>query len=565
MFRILLLLILISCSGNSQKISKDDIKFKQLDSISNWFLIQNNQGKWGYADKELNIKIPIKYDDAGIFSDNGKVYIKENDKYGYYDLKGNIVIPIKYAYAWYFQDNGLAPVCVGKNKCGFIDENGKEIVPAIYSSIKFGQLDNIIAAKNASKWAFFNNKGKQITDFIFDDIYTSYKQVNNNERDTFFKNGAVLVLRKNKYEFLNEQFKPAFSQYQFDFAFPFDTNGNAVVKKNGKFGVINNLGETKVAFEKDMIQAFDKYDTGQIGSYRSQSGRTTEIYDKNFNLFIKTEDKNITSTFFKIRNKRKEVFIFKNEQSKTGVITKDKEVIIPFEYDDLREIEGTSFLWASIGDFNGIITEQGQTKIPIKYKEIYSVYDKFDNEDEIGKLLFIADGMMIDINNNVVISGYDAIAPIYYNHNNLIVSKNKKFGIIDVNKKILLPLEYDEISNWVEYGPEGKHFIVKKGKYGLIEKETFKTIIPPVYDKFDQRENLIFVSKNDKAGILDLNNKEICPFIFDEVRPHKYFGYDDGRNKLFYSKKGKKFFQITYTGKIEKEISEKEYKINTEH
>lgn len=97
----------------------------------------------------------------------------------------------------------------------------------------------------------------------------------------------------------------------------------------------------------------------------------------------------------------------------------------------------------------------------------------------------------------------------------------------------------------------------------MIEYETFRTVIPAIYDKFVQVGNLIFVTRNGKSGILDLNNKEICPLIFDEIRPYKYFRYNDGRTKA-YSKRGGKYFQINLYGKVLKQISEKEYKENTE-
>lgn len=560
MHRALLLFILLSCSGTSQKISKEDIKFKQLDSVSKWYLIRNNKGKWGYVDEGLNIKIPLRYDEAGIFSDNGRAFVKENNKYGYYDLKGNIVIPIKYSSGWYFQDNGLAPVCIEKNKCGFIDKDGKELISTIYNDTKLGQLDNIVAVKNNLNWAFFDNTGKQLTDFIFDNVYTNYKQVKNKEKDTFFENGAVLVLRKRKYEFLNKKFRPAFTEYQYDLATPFDTNGNAVVKRQGKLGVINLLGKIILPFEKDFIEPFEKYDTGKIDSYKSKSKGFIEIYDSSFNSFIKTKDRDITSYFFETDNKRKRAYIFRDQNNKKGAISKDREVIIPFEYDELTKIENEKLLIAIKNGKYGLIDESGHLKIPFNYNNLYS----FDGSGD--QILFIADEKkIINLKNRAVLDGYETIQPIYYNAKKIIVSKNKKFGVIDVNNKILLPLEYDEITNWVEYGPEERHFIMKNGQYGLVEFETFKIIIPPIYDKFMLRQNLIFASHNGKSGILDINNKEICPFVFDEIKPDKSFGYRDSNGKIFYSKKGNKFFEITLKGKIIKEISQKEYKNNTEY
>lgn len=573
-----------------------NISHKEIDNETGWIRIKlKNPDKWGYINKDSLIIIPFEYDFLNPFShglayaeNNKKKYfitkqnlklkgdydevrtfseglapIKKNGKWGFINNKGDIIIPIQYDEIDCFRSNGLCAV-TKNGKSGFINKQGAEIIPIIYDQTYQEMKDKNVIVKENGKWAVFDNNGKQISDFLYESLKRAYitdfsKDVFTRDESTFFENGAALAEIDGKYEFIDLKAQPAFPNNKFDSASVFDTFKNAIVKRNGKYGIIKTDGTFKVPLEYDFINYFD--DNHAFSEY--YNARRGEIYSI-FNRDLKKIGESYQPVYndFSVNTP---TLTYKNLQGKKGIIDWQGNIIIPFEYDNLREIEGTSLLWASKGDFNGIITEQGQTKIPIKYKEIYSVYDKFDSEDQIGKLLFITDGTMIDINNNVVISGYDSIVPIYYNHNDLIVSKNKKFGIIDINKKILLPLEYDEISNWVEYGPEGKHFIVKNGKYGLIEKETFKIIIPPVYDKFVQREDLIFAKKGNKSGIIDLNNKEVCPFVFDETRPHKYFGYFDGKNKLFYSKKGNKFFQITYTGKIEREISEKEYKINTEH
>jgi hypothetical protein len=147
-----------------------------------------------------------------------------------------------------------------------------------------------------------------------------------------------------------------------------------------------------------------------------------------------------------------------------------------------------------------------------------------------------------------------------------IVQKDKKFGIIDINHKIILPLEYDEISNWTEYGPEHSKFIKKNGKIGLIDEKTFKITIPPIYDEFRYNFGLIFVKKNNKAGIINEEGKIICDFIYDEIYPNLSDFYRGGKNEQrIYAKKGNSFFQIDATGKILKSnLTEKFVKDNYE-
>jgi len=592
----LLFIVLISCNYNSQKISKDEIDFLEKDNETGFFRGQNKKGKYGFVDKDSIVKIPFVYDFINPFDENllaytknegkefyinkeGKVIIppeygklnlfsegllsvKKNGKYGFLDKSGKLVIPFSYDGTGFFSQ-GLCVVSKG-GKYGLINKVGEIVIPIVYESVKNSDADNIVIALQKGKWAFFNSEGKQLSDFIYDNVFSGYNlnikpPSNLSAVTTYFKNGAVLVLRDNKYEFLNEKLKPAFSNNKFDSATVFDTYQNAIVKNDGKYGMVRSSGVFKVPLNFDSVEYFDN---NHLSSeyYNAKKGNVYHIFNRELN--------EIGQSFEPIYNDfsiETSTLIFRNLEHKYGMVNSRGEILISFDYDHLSKIEKSSLLYVKKDDRYGIISAKGEIKIPVIYKELMPIYDKFDDIEKLKKLLFIADGTVVDIDNRIIINKYDSIVPIFYNHNNLIVSKNKKLGIINIDKKILLPLEYDEISNWVEYGPGKKHFIKKNGKFGLIENETFKIIIPPVYDKFFHAQGLIFASKNGKAGILNTNNKELCTFIFDEVKPHKYFGYYDNQYRKFYAKKAKSFYLIALDGKILQEISEKEYIENTEH
>ncbi|MGC4128174.1 MAG: WG repeat-containing protein [Bergeyella sp.] len=600
-FVFLFILILFSCDSKSQEsgkfdLSRKNIYYSEIDSETGWYRVKlNNPDKWGFIDKDSSVVIPFEYDflnpfenglayaknnnkeffitkknlkiegdydEARIFTE-GRAAIRKNKKWGFIDESGKPVIPLIYDEVLYFEKSGLAPV--SKNgKHGFIDKNGKEIIPIIYDDAKYEQLDEIVAVKKNKKWAFFDNKSKQISEFIYDELFRAYKfdftkDIFTRDKSTFFKNGAALVLKNGKYEFINEKAEPAFKNNKFDSATVFDTYQNAIVKRNGKYGMIKPDGEFKVPLEYDFIEY---YDTNHLNSeyYNARKGKIFSIYNKNLKKIGESYEPIYND--FTIENP---TITYKNLKGKYGIADWQGNTIIPFEYDEINKIEPSSFLMAKKGENYGVISKDGKIKIPIKYKFLDSVYDKFDDEKLRNQFLFIADGKLIDINNNVIIDGYNSITPIFYNHSKLIVAKNKKFGIIDINKKILLPIEYDEISNWVEYGPKNRHFIVKNGKTGLIEYETFKTIIPPVYEDFRQRMNLIFARRNNKYGILTIDNQTLCPFKYDKILPHRSFGFGaDEESGFIFAKEGKKYYQIKENGEKIKEISQKEFKENTE-
>lgn len=577
-----LLCFLISCHSNSQKISKNEIDYIEKDKETGFFRVHNKKGKYGYINKDSIIQIPFDYDFINPFDDNllaytknngkefyintkgeiiippdygklnlfseGLLSVKKNGKYGFLDPKGKVVIPFDFDETGFFCQ-GLCTV--SKNdKYGFINKLGEIVVPISYESVGNSHADDIVIASQKGKWGFFNSQGKQISDFIFDKVFSGYNlnikaPSNLSEVTTYFKNGAVLVFKDNKYEFLNEKIKPAFPDNKFDSASVFDTYQNAIVKRNDKYGMIKPNGEAKIPIEYDFIEYFDS-NHNSSEYYNAKKGKIYTIFNRNL--------KKIGESFEPVYNDFSSdtpTLIFKNLKNKYGMINSEGQILIPFDFDEMFEIEGTEFYRVSKDNKFGVIDEKGKLRIPILYKGIYSLYDKFDDEDLLKKSLFVADNKVINIDNQIVIDGYSSITPIFNNHNYFIVSKNKKFGIIDVNKKIILPLEYDEISNWTEYGPRHSKFIVKNGETGLIDHETFKITIPPIYDKFRYLNGLIFAKKQNKEGIINEEGKILCDFIYDEIYPNldDFYRYDNHEPRI-YAKKRNLYLQINAEGKV---------------
>ncbi|WP_185246478.1 WG repeat-containing protein [Chryseobacterium bernardetii] len=587
MLKYLSLIFFISCIQNNSKITRKDIDYFEKDKHANLFRIHHKNGKWGFVDKDTVTIIPFIYDFINPFDENGLAYVKDKGKefyinkegkviipsdydelglfsegmlsakrkgkYGFLNIKGDLIIPMIYDGVGFFSQ-GLCIVSKNK-KYGLIDRRGKVIIPIVYDAADKSHADSIVVVSENRKWAFFDSKGKQLSDFIYEKVFSGYNAnipppSNISEVTTYFQNGAVLILKENKYEFLNEKIRPAFHENKFDSASVFDTYKNAIVKRNGKYGIIKPDGFAKVPIEYDWVGYFDtNHNSSEY--YNAKKGKIFHIYNKDLKKIGESYEP--VSNDFSVSTPN---LIFKNLKGQYGMVNLTGSIVIPFEYNELEKLNQGLFLGKKNGKV-GIFDKNGGLKIPFEYKNL----DELDGNDQ----LFIADNTIIELDNKPILFGYDRITPIYYNSLRFIASKNKKYGIIDIKNKILLPLEYDEISNWVEYGPEKRHFIVKKGKHGLIENETFRIIIPPVYDEFIQRRGVIFAHRNGKSGILDINNKEVCPFIFDEIRPAYFFGIGYSEDdKRIYSKKDNKFYEITLTGKIIKEISKKEYKNNTE-
>lgn len=62
----------------------------------------------------------------------------------------------------------------------------------------------------------------------------------------------------------------------------------------------------------------------------------------------------------------------------------------------------------------------------------------------------------------------------YFSDNLIIVSQNKKYGIVDISNKNVIPLEYDKIYlDWYKIYYENQEpeiYVLKKGIYSQLDK-----------------------------------------------------------------------------------------------
>ncbi len=588
----LLIFLMLSCETKSQEskvdLSQQNISYQEIDKETAWKrVLLNKPKKWGFIDDKGEIKIPFVYDFVNPFENgiaytkngnkeffinqkneivingdydkmdifsNGLANVEKNKKVGYINAKGELVIPLKYDTGGYFNQKGLAEVSLNK-KWGFVNKQGEEVIPIIYEMVKSEQLDGLVIARKNYKWAFFDNKGKQLSDFLYTDVQRAWK----NDRTTFFENGPASVQLSGKYSFLNKDLKPAFSNAVFDSATSFDSNRNSIVMNKGKFGIIKDDGKYAVPLQYDLIENFNSNGNPNPRFYLFKKGNMRGLFNKNLKKIAESKIDDYSSSF----NLQGDYISFQNFKGKYGLIDAEGNEKIPFIYDESLYFDGDDFSIAQKNNRFGIINFNNVALVPISYLSLYTVFDQWDEKPKGSSNYFVAKSengaKIIDLHNKTILAGYDSIDPIFNDHFKFVVEKNHKFGIVDLKNKIILPLEYDEISNWTEYGPRHSKFIVKNGKTGLIDHESFKITIPTIYDQFRYLNGLIFAKRNGKAGIITEEGKILCDFVYDEIYPNTsdFFGYSKGEPRI-YARRGKSYFQIDPTGNVLKSgLSEK--------
>lgn len=170
-----------------------------------------------------------------------------------------------------------------------------------------------------------------------------------------------------------------------------------------------------------------------------------------------------------------------NLNYKFGLYDKyNEKEIIPVLYDNLSYINDETII-ARNGEGEGIININQKNIIPFKYNFIQYINDSF----------------MIALNSD------------------------GKYGVINISNEEVLPFEYDEIHKVSESNDYCR--LAKNNKSGLINTNNGIIVIPVEYesiyyvDKEYIENELVVAQKDDKMGIIDVNNKEVVPFIYERI------------------------------------------------
>lgn len=576
--------LIYSCTSKDKKTNRfeqnitfgQNIYTRDYDEKAGWTRILLKEPKcWGYIDKDSNVVIPFIfkflnpfdsagmalaqigdkqgfinincdtivpfiYDDLGVFN-IGLARAEWNGKTGFINRKGETEIAFKYDEAHGFIDCGVAQVSENK-KWGFINTEGEIIIPLIYSDVDYHSKDSLLFAIKNGKWAIFNHFGKQKSDFIYDEIYgTSNNFDYFNEKYLF--NGLLLVRKGNQYRYLNRDLEIVADFGYYSKADPITENGFAIVKKDN-YGIINSKGEIVVPCIYPKIEHPGKeyqgfyddfyiYKNGKVGLLNREAKPITDITYNSFECDYSYVNGNYHTLFVAKKN------------NKCGLIGSNGEIILPIEYDEIGKFESNSCSIAKKNGLYGIINNNGKVLIPFEYSSI-TTYHLDENYviEKNGKYGIIKKEPL----ETIVPLVYDDLEVCFYDETRFIVKKNGKYGIIDKNLKIIIPLEYDIISNWVEYGPN-EHFVEKNGKEGLISREG-KTVIPTVYDKiYVDNGTLIKVKLKGVYGTINWKNKIVHPIQYEQILWE--WPYLTGKAlDTVYVKKSGKYFATDTNGKV---------------
>jgi hypothetical protein len=152
---------------------KIDPQFEYAPRFEKGFAVPKMNGKYGCINRQGKITIPFEYDYAYPTLTNMPLVKLQKKGENYSSLTGlanpltgKILAPVKYESIYDFGD-GIAQVKV-KNKFGFIDSTGKEIVQPVYDYTPINFSEGLSYVQQNGKYGFVDRTGKLVVPLVYD-------------------------------------------------------------------------------------------------------------------------------------------------------------------------------------------------------------------------------------------------------------------------------------------------------------------------------------------------------------------------------------------------------------
>lgn len=313
----------------------------------------------------------------------------EDGKYGYINKEGNWQIQPKFKVAKNFSDD-LAEATENGKSWGFINRKGEWVIEPQFDKTKAFNSGIAVVLKD-KQWFYINTKGEKVlSDVQTDKVYD-------------FKNGFALIRSDKKIGFINTKGEVVIAP-KFVKAFNFE-NGYAKVKEYDKWGLIDTSGKFFVKADYDGISSVyegnivarrgERHGLIINGEFKEVEG-AQKVWDfsvnKN-NTYAKKNDKIgfidnkgnwiVEPAYDKVR-------AFKNglapvmKDKKWGYINTKGEVVIPFKYKDAEIFSEDGLAPVKVAKLWGFVNAKGELVISDQYVITAGGFSIFKKNNEKG-------------------------------------------------------------------------------------------------------------------------------------------------------------------------------------
>jgi hypothetical protein len=489
------------------------------------------------------------YDQINFVYNNKNYILKEGNLYGIANKKAEITVPIKYDSIGADNSKGIGFIVKHKGKYGKISETGEIILPIKYNKIIGGNQHITLVENNKNETELiFNEQNKSLnTKIEYAELYQNLALIKSNGKFGMIKNevivpfeyDSIFISRKDPNNLpigsnnkVNQQKNTPNPLLR-----PNQAISCLTTQKNNKFGLVNSEGTIIYSAENDAV-----YEAELFGYYSVKKDNLYGIY------FLQSKDKKHTEIQFDRISVDGYGAIMASKNKKMGIFNLNGEQITPFEYDNdfIAQYSGIGYR-VSKDKKRGIVDKQGNVIVPPIYDDI-STFSfgnrnvlKVKNKETFG---------IINLEGKVILPiEFEYIDEL--NNNYLVISPERKVGLYDKNGNNILPVKYKWISE--THAPNSSILVLKEddNSFNFLDKSN-KIILPEnvtelgyVIDEEKLKSpvgltGLLYVkTRNGKFGLLDETTGTIkVPMIYDEIIQCTTL---DDTNSLFSIRKGRKY------------------------
>ncbi len=342
---------------------------------------KENDGKWGFLDQTGAQVFPFEYDAVTDFY-KGVARVRKGDKWGLVSKKRGIVKEAQYSQINIFSE-GLALVSnydpkLNSNICGFIDTLGNEVIPLQFRS--GGDFhEGFVWVTLDSSEGYIDRKGNFIFQIPVESARNWYPQEGRyyySEGNLAFSNGLAIVKMKGKWGLIDKNGRwkiPA----RYDYAFQL---GQGIIKTQEETEKVllddkgNRIAKVEYNFQTSNIKL-----AGKLGKFRDPYG--------NLLGFLDPETGNVLGPFSATGNFSNGVaWVSSRDESDNynynwGLLDETGHMLISPRYISALEFK-TDITWANNNNIWGLIDKKGNFK---PMPEISAVHPFSENLSRVEK------------------------------------------------------------------------------------------------------------------------------------------------------------------------------------
>lgn len=408
-----------------------------------------------------------------------------------------------------YRTNG-SYISVKGGSWGFLDQNGKLAIPAIYNRVRQFKQGRAIVLKD-KKWGIIDKQNKTVVGFDFDEI-----EILGNSNDSFYR----LLIYSGKSGLIDRQGK-VYCEKCFDETGKL-SEGLLKFRLNGKWGFANSKGEIVIEAVYNAASDFSE------GLAAVKVGRIWGYIDKNGVMLIEPR--------FNKCGSFKEGFAWVILRAKTGYIDKSGNLVIQANYNQCGDFDRDRAIVRKSNKL-GVIDKKGNWIV----RPVYTYISSFDEYGLAVVRRSYRCGLINMKGKKLTLCRFREIGR--FSEGLALASVKSNYGYLDTNGKTVINFHYQAATPFSE-----GFAAVRSGKsWGFINKKD-QVKIPFNFSKaMPFHENRAIVMNKRHYGIIDKNGNIVLATVFgfiDNYNEGKTFVKDQYGKGTYVDSNGKRVFAL---------------------